>query len=344
MVIAYYKKHVLTFCLPAGTSRGILRKRISWFFYLEEKGRFGVGECAPLEGLSIDDLTNYEEKIQWLCKNIHKGWDEICHDLQTYPSIIFGLEQAFLSFEKNNLVLFPSDFTKGSQGIPINGLIWMGSIAFMQAQLDHKIQQGFSCIKVKIGALDFDKEYDFIARAREKHPDIEIRLDANGAFSSEEALQKLERLSELKIHSIEQPIPPRQIEAMAQICRETPIPIALDEELIGKFSYKEKQELLKKIAPHYIVLKPSLCGGFHRTKEWITIAEEKNICWWITSALESNVGLSAIAQWTYLLGNAMPQGLGTGQLYSNNIPSCLYVEGRFLHYHPKQLWDFSVLK
>jgi len=319
-------------------------KRESWFIRLEDQGRLGTGECAPLQGLSRDNLSDYEEKIQWLCKNIYKEIDDLYQQLKDYPSIVFGLEQALLSLEKNDFILFPSDFTSGVQGIPINGLIWMGSIDFMQAQLHQKIQQGFSCIKIKIGALCFEKEYEFLARVREKYPDIELRLDANGAFSPDEIMQKLERLSAFKIHSIEQPIRAGQREIMAQLCRETPIPIVLDEELIGGFTYKDKQELFEKIAPHYFVLKPSLCGGFRAAKEWIDIAGKKNISWWITSALESNIGLNAIAQWTYSLDNPMPQGLGTGGLYTDNIPAPLAVKDQYLWYQPGKLWDLYFFK
>lgn len=344
MIKARYKKCVFHFRVPAGTSRGLLRKRASWFIQLEDQERFGIGECAPIQGLSRDSFSDYEEKIQWLCKNIHREIDVLYEQLKAYPSIVFGLEQAFLSLEKNDFILFPSDFTSGVQGIPINGLIWMGSLDFMQAQLHEKIRQGFSCIKIKIGALSFEREYEFLAEVREKYPDIELRLDANGAFSPDEIMQKLERLSAFKIHSIEQPIRAGQIEIMAQLCRETPIPIVLDEEFIGEFTYKDKQELLEKIAPHYFVLKPSLCGGFRAAKEWIDIAEEKNISWWTTSALESNIGLNAIAQWTYSLDSSMFQGLGTGGLYTDNIPSPLTVKGQYLCYQPEQLWDLRFLK
>ncbi|WP_103327005.1 o-succinylbenzoate synthase [Bacteroidetes bacterium endosymbiont of Geopemphigus sp.] len=341
---ARYKKCVFHFRVASGTSRGMFYKRESWFIRLEDQGRLGTGECAPLQGLSRDNLSDYEEKIQWLCKNIYKEIDDLYQQLKDYPSIVFGLEQALLSLEKNDFILFPSDFTSGVQGIPINGLIWMGSIDFMQAQLHQKIQQGFSCIKIKIGALCFEKEYEFLARVREKYPDIELRLDANGAFSPDEIMQKLERLSAFKIHSIEQPIRAGQREIMAQLCRETPIPIVLDEELIGGFTYKDKQELFEKIAPHYFVLKPSLCGGFRAAKEWIDIAGKKNISWWITSALESNIGLNAIAQWTYSLDNPMPQGLGTGGLYTDNIPAPLAVKDQYLWYQPGKLWDLYFFK
>ncbi len=344
MIRARYKKCVFHFRVASGTSRGMFYKRESWFIRLEDQGRLGTGECAPLQGLSRDNLSDYEEKIQWLCKNIYKEIDDLYQQLKDYPSIVFGLEQALLSLEKNDFILFPSDFTSGVQGIPINGLIWMGSIDFMQAQLHQKIQQGFSCIKIKIGALCFEKEYEFLARVREKYPDIELRLDANGAFSPDEIMQKLERLSAFKIHSIEQPIRAGQREIMAQLCRETPIPIVLDEELIGGFTYKDKQELFEKIAPHYFVLKPSLCGGFRAAKEWIDIAGKKNISWWITSALESNIGLNAIAQWTYSLDNPMPQGLGTGGLYTDNIPAPLAVKDQYLWYQPGKLWDLYFFK
>ena len=341
MIQAYYKRRIFHFRLGSRTSRGILYKRESWFIQLVYQGRFGWGECSPLWGLSRDNRSDYEEKIRWICKNIHREIDILYEKIKSYPSIIFGLEQAFLSLERNSFILFPSDFTLGIQGIPINGLIWMGSIDFMWDQIHKKIQQGFLCIKIKIGSLSFEIEYELLSRIREKYPDIELRLDANGSFSPDEIMKKLERLSLFKIHSIEQPIRFGQIEIMAQICRETPIPIALDEELIGRFTYEDKKELIEKITPHYFVLKPSLCGGFRSANEWIDIAEKKNISWWITSSLESNIGLNAIAQWTYSLNNLiMHQGLGTGDLYVNNIASPLTLKGQYLWYQPDQSWNF----
>jgi O-succinylbenzoate synthase len=245
-------------------------------------------------------------------------WDELIE----FPSIQFGIEMAFLSLKSENpFVLFPSDFTKNTKSISINGLVWMGNQDFMKAQIEDRIKQGFSCVKLKIGAIDFDKELDLlrIIRANFDEETIEIRVDANGAFNSNEALFKINQLTGFKLHSIEQPIKKNQTDMMSVLCKSTPIPIALDEELIGVFSIEDKENLLKKINPQYSVLKPSFIGGFRGTLEWISLAKKYNIGWWITSALESNVGLSAIAQFTFLQNNLMYQGLGTGSLYTNNF-------------------------
>ncbi|MDO4230146.1 MAG: o-succinylbenzoate synthase, partial [Capnocytophaga sp.] len=245
-------------------------------------------------------------------------------------------EQAFTSLESDNWYnLFPSDFTAGKDKIPINGLIWMGTPDFMKAQIKEKIAQGFNCIKMKIGAIDFQQEYQILKNLRNEFSakDIEIRVDANGAFLPKNALEKIKQLSDLELHSIEQPIKAGQHEAMANLCEQTPLPIALDEELIGIFDHTMKTAVLEQIKPQYIILKPSLIGGYKNSEEWIYLAEKQQIGWWITSALESNIGLNAIAQWTYTLKNPMPQGLGTGALYTNNIPSSLFVENGFLCYN-----------
>jgi O-succinylbenzoate synthase len=252
-------------------------------------------------------------------------WDE----LKSYPSIQFGVEQAFLSLEtQEEGVFFPSAFTQGKEAIPINGLIWMGDKEFMQQQIREKLSQGFRCIKMKIGAIDFETEYALLKGIRQQFTpsEIELRVDANGAFSPMDALEKLKRLSDLQIHSIEQPIRAGQYEAMARLCETSPLPIALDEELIGVACPSRKEEILQWIKPAYIILKPSLIGGYRGSEEWIALAKKENIGWWVTSALEGNIGLSAIAQWTYTLENPLPQGLGTGSLYTNNFPSSLQVK------------------
>ena len=252
---------------------------------------------------------------------------------------------AFKSLESSNrFELFPSAFTKGLDGISINGLVWMGEEAFMRKQIEEKIEAGFDCIKLKIGAIDFQTELNILKSIRKEFStsDIELRVDANGAFSKDEALEKLKRLSDFKLHSIEQPIKPKQFEAMANLCEQTPIPIALDEELIGVFSNEEKEKVLNTIKPQYIILKPSLVGGFKGSKQWIDSAEDLKIKWWITSALESNVGLNAISQWTYTLKNKMPQGLGTGSLFTNNFESPLTVKNGTLHYNNSNHWNFNL--
>lgn len=333
---AFFQKYTLFFKQPSGTSRGVLTQKETWFLYLEHQEKKGIGECGLLKSLSIDDRPDYEEKLHWVCEHIHRGEDFLMEHLTAFPSIQFGLEQALLSLksEKEHL-LFPSEFTKGEQSIPINGLIWMGTPDFMKRQIKEKLKQGFHCIKMKIGAIDFEEELGILKQLREEFPEIEIRVDANGAFAPDEALEKLKRLADLQLHSIEQPIKPQQIEAMARLCKASPLPIALDEELIGVFSVENKRKLLETISPHYIILKPSLVGGYKASEEWISLCEQQHIGWWITSALESNIGLNAIAQWTFSLRNPMPQGLGTGSLYTNNITSPLWVGNGHLHFNPE---------
>ena len=345
MIKAQYHKYILNFKQPSGTSRGIMTTKETWFIILESDGKTGVGECGVLRGLSIDDTPDYEEKLKWACKNINLGLDTLVSELVELPSIQFGLETAFKSLESiNQFQLFPSAFTKGFDSIPINGLVWMGSEDFMRTQIKDKISAGFDCIKLKIGAIDFQAELDILKSIRKEFSksDIELRVDANGAFSADDALEKLRKLSEYQLHSIEQPIKPKQFETMAKLCEQSPLPIALDEELIGVFEFEKKRELLQTIKPQYIILKPSLVGGFSGSQQWIDLAEQQNIKWWITSALESNIGLNAIAQFTYTLKNTMPQGLGTGSLFTNNFDSPLTVKNGTLHYNLNQNWNFNL--
>ena len=330
-------KHILNFKRPSGTSRGVLTSKETFFLVIEQEEKKGIGECNLFRGLSADDVPDYEAKLQWVEQHLHLGEKALLEELKTFPSIQFGVEQAFRSVVAPQWYeLFPSNFTKGKDAIPINGLIWMGSPDSMKAQIKEKLAQGFRCIKMKIGAIDFEEEYRILKALRNEFSasDIEIRVDANGAFQANEALRYLERLATLQLHSIEQPIRAGQWEAMAELCEQTPLPIALDEELIGVFTSEEKQRLLREIQPQYIILKPSLIGGYRGSEEWITLAETLGIGWWVTSALESNIGLNAIAQWTYTLRNPMPQGLGTGALYTNNIPFPLYVENGHLGFNP----------
>ena len=341
---ASYKKYILNFKRPSGTSRGVMTEKETWFLILEENGKKGIGECGILRTLSADDRPDYEEKLQWVCENIQLGKDKLWESLLEFPSIQFGVEMAFQSFESENpFVLFPFEFTKGKKNTPINGLVWMGEPQFMKAQIEEKLAQGFNCIKLKIGAIDFDKELELLRFIRQNYDaeTIEIRVDANGGFTSNEALHKLNQLSEFELHSIEQPIQKNQTDSMSELCKLTPFPIALDEELIGVFNYVEKEKLLQKIKPQYIILKPSLIGGFRGSSEWITLAEKYNIGWWITSALESNIGLNAIAQWTFLKNNPMPQGLGTGGLYTNNFDCPLEVKNGELLYNLDFDWKVS---
>lgn len=339
---ATYHKYMLEFKRPSGTSRGIMTEKETWFIVLKDNGRKGIGECGILRGLSADDRDDYEEKLKWTCENIHLGETTLWEALLEFPSIQFGVEMAFLSLKSENpYLLFPSNFTSHSESTPINGLVWMGEASFMKQQIEEKLADGFNCIKLKIGAIDFQKELELLEfiRSHFSAEQIEIRVDANGAFALNEALDKLNQLNTFQLHSIEQPIKKGNITAMADLCNVTPFPIALDEELIGVFSLQEKEELLQKIKPQYIILKPSFVGGFRGTQEWITLAEKYNIGWWITSALESNIGLNAIAQWTFLLNSKMPQGLGTGALYTNNFDCPLEVKQGQLWYNTEKNWQ-----
>jgi o-succinylbenzoate synthase len=342
---ATFVHYALQFKQPSGTSRGVLKSKDTWFITITNGTSKGVGECGMFRGLSCDDRPDFEHQLQWVCDNINLGLPELLKHLVEFPAIQFGLEMAFLDLHsKSHQVLIPSKFTNGLDSIPINGLIWMGDKAFMNSQIKTKIESGFNCIKLKIGALDFDSELALIQSIRKEFDSktIEIRVDANGAFNSDDALERLKRLSDLDLHSIEQPIRQGQWESMAQLCANTPLPIALDEELIGVHDVTERQELLQTINPQFMILKPTLVGGIAGSQSWIDLAENQQIGWWITSALESNIGLNAIAQWTYSLGVNRPQGLGTGQLFSNNIPAPLNIKHGYLHYDPTVKWNLKL--
>lgn len=344
---AVYKKFILNFKRPSGTSRGVLHQKETWFLILKKNEKLGIGECGILRGLSVDDVPNYEETLKWTCENIHLGKEVLWNRLMEYPSIQFGVEQAYLSLESlYPYDLFPSNFTKNQTAIPINGLIWMGDELFMLEQIQQKLAEGFSCLKMKIGAIDFNAELKLLASIRKKYfkEQIELRVDANGAFSPENALEKLHQLAEYDLHSIEQPIKAGNFRAMKHLCEKTPLPIALDEELIGVFELSKKRELLETIQPQYIILKPSFIGGFKGSQEWINLAKANNIGWWITSALESNIGLNAISQWTYTLDSKQPQGLGTGSLYTNNFESPLTVENGTIFYEKNKNWQTNLIQ
>lgn len=341
---ASYKKYILKFKRPSGTSRGVLTEKETWFIKISDGENAGIGECGILRSLSYDDRPDYKEKLDWVCDNINLEKEKLWEELREFPSIQFGMEMAFKSLEAEDpFILFPSDFTSGKNSIPINGLVWMGEKEFMKKQISEKIEAGFKCIKLKIGAIDFETELGLIKSIRENFSseEIELRVDANGAFSPEEALHKLELLSKFKLHSIEQPIKQGQIEAMAELCEKTPLPIALDEELIGLTSVTEKENLVQTIRPQYAIFKPSLIGGFKGTAEWKKICEKSETGWWITSALESNIGLNAIAQWTYTLKPELPQGLGTGGLYTNNFECPLEIENGQIYYRPEKDWEIN---
>ncbi|MBN2175700.1 MAG: o-succinylbenzoate synthase [Bacteroidales bacterium] len=355
MLKAAFKKYTLRFKQPAGTSRGVYTHKDSCFIRVFDDidpDIFGIGECGLLKGLSNDDLPDYETKVGEVVENITNFNYYLDKGLVQYPSIRFGLEMALKDLKiqgesglPGSRILFPSDFTQGKDFIEINGLVWMGDFYFMRKQVKEKIKSGFKCIKLKIGAIDFEKELELIRSIRKdfKPSDIEIRVDANGAFSPEEAMEKLKLLAELGLQSIEQPIRQGQWEIMASLCEKTPLPIALDEELIGIFNMDEKKKLLETVKPQYIILKPSLAGGFAASQEWIDLVKHYNIGWWVTSALESNIGLNAIAQWTYTQGNPLPQGLGTGQLYHNNFISPLSIERGKLKFDPIKEWILNGL-
>lgn len=341
---ASYKKITLLFKRPSGTSRGVLQSKDSWIIRIRNTQNpevSGTGECSIIQGLSPDDPIAFEEKLDFVCRDITETGGVDITRIKDFPAIRFGLETALLDYQaKEPHVLFPSDFTRGKAEIPINGLVWMGDIPFMKKQLDKKIDAGFTCLKLKIGAIDFEQELKLLQsiRASFSSGDLELRVDANGAFLPGDALEKLKRLAEFGLHSIEQPIKQGQAEKMADLCSRSPIPVALDEELIGVHDLQEKHDMLKVIRPQFIILKPSLLGGLKAAEEWITLSEREQIGWWATSALESNIGLNAIAQWVFGLKNSMPQGLGTGQLYTNNIASPLHVRNGFLGYNPEKTW------
>ena len=323
-------ERILHFKQPAGTSRGVYTTRKIWLVHLSDGQREGVGECAPLPDLSCDamDDEQYTSILKNFCDDFCKS-QSISPALRDYPSMLFGLETALLNLQ-NGHRLFDTAFSRGEVGIPINGLVWMGNHEEMLQRLEEKLAKGFRCIKLKIGAIDFNQELDLIKRIRDRFSfhEVELRVDANGAFPYDEALYKLELLSQYNIHSIEQPIRQGQWAFMADLCRESPLPIALDEELIGVNDPDMKRHMLNIIKPRYIILKPSLHGGMSGCREWIEIARDMGIGSWITSALESNIGLNAIAQFaSSVYGDhiTMPQGLGTGQLFTDNIPMPLEV-------------------
>ncbi|MGJ8684114.1 MAG: o-succinylbenzoate synthase [Nonlabens sp.] len=339
---AYFKKYTLEFRRPAGTSRGVLRTKETYFLYISNGEKMGIGECNLFKGLSIDDRPDYEEKLQWLCDNIQLNPADLHVELKEWPSMLFGYEMALKSLQSQDVfTLFPSLFTEGVDTININGLVWMGDQEFMLQQLEEKLESGFNCIKLKIGAIDFDKELELLAavRSRFRESEITLRVDANGAFTPQNAMSKLDALSNYQVHSIEQPIMQGQWEEMAGLCEKSPIDIALDEELIGLYDIEDKQRCIETIKPQFIILKPALVGGFQSCREWINIAGSNNAGWWMTSALESNVGLNAIAQFTYTLGNEMPQGLGTGGLYTNNIDAPLEIKNGTLRCNNILQWD-----
>ncbi|MEX2511662.1 MAG: o-succinylbenzoate synthase [Cyclobacteriaceae bacterium] len=346
---------ILQFKFDAGTSRGILKKKKTFIIKVTSSafpGWVGYGEAGPLVGLSVDDREDFNEQVNLVLERIHKmefpnHTEKILQLLNdavpsSMPSLQFALETALLDLiNGGKRRMYPNGFYDNHQAIPINGLIWMGNKDFMLHQVRTKIDEGYTCIKIKIGALDFEQECSVLKFIRNQFSDSDmtIRVDANGAFGLKEALSKLFVLSKFQIHSIEQPIPKGNVEMMTELCRKTPIPIALDEELIGINGHEMSSRLLDDIQPQYIILKPTLLGGIKKSSAWIKLAEERNIGWWITSALESNIGLNAIAQFASTYMPKLPQGLGTGQLYHNNFRSPLKIEKGWLRYDPDLAWE-----
>ncbi|MBD5289468.1 MAG: o-succinylbenzoate synthase [Bacteroides sp.] len=330
-----YCPYMLKFRNPAGTSRGVMTEKPTYLLKIWDEANpeiFGLGEASVFPGLSLEADGRYEYKVVELLANIALGR---ATDLGAYPSLKFGLEQAINDFSNGGRgIYFPSSFTEGTATLRINGLVWMGTASEMKERVREKLDAGFRCIKLKVGAISWEEELEMVRSLRNEFSpvDLEIRLDANGGFPEQEALQRLRELEPLAIHSIEQPVKPGNPDLMAMLCRESPIPIALDESLIGLHSSGAKNMLLDYIAPQFIILKPTLCGGFSGAEEWIALAQKRGIGWWVTSALESNIGLNALAQWTATLGNPMPQGLGTGQLFVNNLPSPLSLEGETISF------------
>ncbi|SKC86987.1 o-succinylbenzoate synthase [Ohtaekwangia koreensis] len=349
---ASFQKKIFQFNFKARTSRGIMRDKTSWFIKVWDDAApqiTGIGECGPLPGLSIDDRPDFEQVLEQTLKKVN-GLQSLhvssLHNLMPpgFPSLTFGLETALLDLENGGKrIIFTNEFIKGAP-ISINGLIWMGDLDFMLHQIGDKVSQGFNCIKLKVGGLNFDKECDVLEYIRKRYfrEQLTIRLDANGGFKTDEVLFKLTELAKFKIHSIEQPIK-AGLPEMEELCRKSPIPIAFDEELIN-IEGDAKKDLLTRLKPAYIILKPTLHGGISGCREWIAIAEKAGIGWWITSALESSIGLNAICQFTASYPLSIPQGLGTGSIYENNIPSPLKVKNGTILYDASQAWDLSELE
>lgn len=337
------KRYRLQFKEPAGTSRAVYQTRDVHLITLQRGFAVGFGECAPLPGLSCDDLPDYDERLREALLQLEQTGQINGEALRPYPSILFGLETALRHLERESLQLWETPFSRGEAGIHINGLIWMGSKREMLQRVEQKLEAGFSCLKLKIGALKFKEELELLRHIRRHFSpnELELRVDANGAFRPSEAMDKLHWLADEALHSIEQPIAAGQWEEMARLCAATPLPIALDEELIGIHTPEAKRALLETIRPQYLILKPSLHGALVGCDEWVALATELQLPWWVTSALESNIGLNAIAQWAASHRPTLPQGLGTGALYTNNIPLPLELRGQALWFNPAVAADFT---
>ncbi len=333
-----------------GTSKGPITARTVWYLIAWNSERpevMGIGEAALFPGHSKEFPADVRTKLLELCMETSDWERRLNGDLVDVPSVRFAVEQCLKDLAAGGTkTLFPSEFTLGRQAIPINGLVWMGDKATMKQRIREQLDGGFTTVKMKIGAIGIDDELELLKAVRADYgpADITLRVDANGAFTALQAPDVLKRLAELQVHSIEQPVPPGQYEVMAELCADTPIPIALDEDLIGHNTHDAKVDLLDNVRPQYIVIKPSLVGGWAATQKWIDLAKARGIGWWITSALESSIGLNAIAQFTATLNPSLAQGLGTGKVYANNIPSPLIAERGLLRYRPEVEWDLSSLR
>ncbi len=341
MLQAEYCSYRLDLRFEARTSRTSMHHKDTYFVKIYDDAEpevYGIGECALFRGLSADDCSDYELRLEGVCRNIVSLTDP--EDIGM-SSIAFGVETAMQDLRNGGRrLIYPGAWADGRSEIVINGLVWMGSAEQMMSRLSRKLEDGFRCVKIKIGGIDFEKELQLLDYVRSAWPadKVDLRLDANGAFSPRDALRRLDRLARYDIHSIEQPVMPGQLQAMHDICRESPIPVALDEELIGTRRYDGQARLLDAVMPQYLILKPSLCGGFQASNRWIALARQREIGWWATSAMESDIGLNAIAQWVSGFDPQLPQGLGTGALYENNIVSPVHLVGDRLVYSPKDSW------
>ncbi|MBK6542833.1 MAG: o-succinylbenzoate synthase [Flavobacteriales bacterium] len=350
MLRARWIEHTLRPRFELGTSKGPITARTVWYLMAWHRDRpevQGFGEAALFPGHSKEFPADVRTKLLELCADTSNWEQRLRTDLVDVPSVRFAVEQCLRDLEAGgSKMLFPSEFTLGRQAIPINGLVWMGDKATMKQRIREQIDGGYSTVKMKIGAIGIEDELTLLknVRAEYKAADLTLRVDANGAFSAQQAPEVLKRLADLQVHSIEQPVAPGLYEVMTELCADPPIPIALDEDLIGANTHDAKVDLLDNVRPQYIVIKPSLVGGWAAAQEWIDLAKARNIGWWITSALESSIGLNAIAQFTATLNVTLAQGLGTGKVYENNIPSPLLAEKGFLRYRPEAEWDLSTLQ
>ncbi|HMU98244.1 MAG TPA: o-succinylbenzoate synthase [Chitinophagales bacterium] len=342
----YFKKYALKFKQPGGTSRGVLYEKETYFIFLQNEEKTAIGECNRFTKLSYDDRPNYEAKLAEICSRLPDEMEAVLQELTEWPSIFFGIEMLLKDWGNGgNRIIFPEAINENGFTIPTNGLIWMGSKESMLQQIKLKLDANYKSIKLKIGAIDFDTELELLQYIRKQFSvdEVEIRLDANGAFIYQEAKEKIKQLSDFGISYIEQPINTGQWQDMAALCNNSPIKIALDEELIGIQNSSKRKALIDTIQPQILILKHALIGGFYAADEWKKLIENNGGTWVITSALESNIGLNAIAQYTALKCSDYAQGLGTGQLFTNNFPAPYSIDANGLHYHKNQKWDLSAL-